>query len=176
MIEAALTAGGPPSLWLSYGYTLQALDRPAEAVAAYRRYVELMPAGPWVAVACGNQANCLTRLGDRADAEELYRRALALEPQRISHVSNYVRFLIDERRWTEALPLIDAALQIATTDADSIALWEDRAAILTEQQNGAAALASIEYAQWRGSDSVRTHFLRGRAWDFSAGWRKRDRR
>jgi tetratricopeptide (TPR) repeat protein len=163
MLEAALAAGGPASLWVSYGFTLQQLDRLADAVAAYRRYLELLPAGPWAGVACGNQAQCLTRLGDRASAEELYRRALALEPERISHASNYVRFLIDTRRLAEALPVIDAALEKATTDSDRIALLEDRAAILAEQENGAESLQSIDAAVARGADSVRTHYLRGRA-------------
>lgn len=163
MLEGALAAGGPASLWVSYGYTLQAMDRHADAVAAYRRYLELLPDGPWAAVACGNQANSLARLGDGAAADQLYRRALALEPERPRHAHNYVRFLIDAERWQEVLPVLDAALERATADADAIALLEDRALVLAEQERGAESLESIEAALARGSASVRTHYLHGRA-------------
>jgi tetratricopeptide (TPR) repeat protein len=162
MLEAALAAGGPAGLWVSYGFTLQQLDRHADAVAAYRRYLELMPDGPWAAVAYGNQANSLHRLGDAA-AEQGYRQALALEPERISHTINYVRFLIDQRRLPEALAAVDAVLDKAVTDADVIALLEDRTLILAEQHNGEEALESIEAALARGSNSVRTHYLHGRS-------------
>ena len=163
MLEGALAAGGPASLWVSYGYTLQAMDRHADAVAAYRRYLQLMPDGPLAAVACGNQANALARLGDRAAAEQLYRQALALEPERPSHARNYGRFLIDAQRWQEALAVLEAARERATTDAVRIALLEDRALVLAEQEKGAESLESIESALTRGSDSLRTHYLHGRA-------------
>jgi tetratricopeptide (TPR) repeat protein len=162
MLEGALAAKGPAALWISYGFTLQELDRHADAVAAYGRYLEALPAGPWAAVAHGNRANSLARLGELPAAEEAYRRALALEPQRISHASNYIRFLIDNRRLPEALTAIDAGLEKATENADLIALLEDRTAILAEQQNATEALESIEAALALGSDSVRTHYLRGR--------------
>ncbi|HTU16849.1 MAG TPA: hypothetical protein VMG10_02200 [Gemmataceae bacterium] len=163
MLEGALAAGGPASLWVSYGYTLQAMERHADAVAAYRRYLELMPDDPLAAVACGNQANALARLDDREAADHLYRRALALEPERLSHARNYVRFLIDAERWEETIAVLDAALERATVDADVIALLEDRALVLAEQEKGAESLQNIEAALARGSDSVRTHYLHGRA-------------
>jgi tetratricopeptide (TPR) repeat protein len=163
MLEAALAVGGPASLWVSYGYTLEAMDRHADAAAAYQRYLELMPDGPWAAVACGNQANSLARLGDLTAAEPLYRQALAREPERAHHARNYVRFLIDAERWEEVLPVLDAALEKATMDADCIALLEDRALVLAEQEKAAESLESIEAALARGSDSVRTHYLHGRA-------------
>jgi tetratricopeptide (TPR) repeat protein len=163
MLEGALAAGGPSALWVSYGYTLQAMDRHADAVAAYRRYLEQVPAGPWAAVACGNQANSLARLGDLAAADQLYRQALALEPERLSHARNYVRFLIDTQRMAEALPVLDAALERTTANADLIALLEDRALVLAEQGKAAESLESIEAAVARGSDSVRTHYVRGRS-------------
>jgi tetratricopeptide (TPR) repeat protein len=163
MLEGALAAGGPPSLWVSYGYTLQQLERHPEAVAAYRRYLEQTPAGPWAGVAYCNQANSLVRLGDPVAAEEFYQKAIALEPNRLSHVSNYLRFLIDTRKWPEALAVVDATLNRATADADLIGLLEHRALILAEQNNGAEALESIDAAVARGSDSSRTHYLRGRA-------------
>lgn len=162
MLEAALAAGGPAPLWMSYGFLLQQQGRHADAANAYRRFRELMPASPWFAVACGNEANALMRLGNHAEAEELYRRALDLEPERISHSLNYIRFLIDTRRLADALTAIDATLEWATEDADLIALLEDRAALLAEQANPAEALESIDAAVELGSDSVRTHFLRGR--------------
>lgn len=163
MLEGALAAGGSASLWVSYGYTLQVINRHADAIAAYRRYLELMPSGLWAAVACGNQANVLAQLGDRAAADPLFRQALALEPERLSHALNYVHFLIGERRCDEALAVVDAALERATADADCIALLEDRALIFAEQDKGAASLESIEAALARGSTSLRTHYLHGRA-------------
>ncbi|MGH7169590.1 MAG: tetratricopeptide repeat protein [Gemmataceae bacterium] len=163
MLEGALAVGGPASLWISYGYTLEAMERHADAIAAYRRYLELLPAGPGAAVACGNQANSLARLGDRPAAEQFYLQALALEPERLRHARNYVRFLIDAQRWEETLAVLNAALERATTDADLIALLEDRALVLAEQEKGAESLESIEAALARGSDSLRTHYLHGRA-------------
>ncbi len=140
MLEGALAAGGPPSLWVSYGYTLQQLERHPEAVAAYRHYLEQAPTGSWAGVACCNQANSLAQLGEPDAAEALYQQAIALEPDRLSHDSNYLRFLTDTRKWPQALAVVDAALDKATTDADLIALLEHRALILAEQNNGAEAL------------------------------------
>ena len=162
MLEAALAAGGPASLWFNYGFTLQQMERHADAVAAYIRYREMTPSGPWIAVACGNQANCLMQLGDLNAAGELYRHALTLEPERISHARNYIRFLIETRRFQEALPMIEVSLERATEEADLIALLEDRSAILAELGNPATALESIDAAVALGSDLLRTHFLRGR--------------
>jgi tetratricopeptide (TPR) repeat protein len=162
MLETALAAGAPAALWLSYGFTLQQQERHAEAANAYGRYRELMPSSPWTAVACGNEANSRTRLGQHDDAEKLYRRALELEPERLSHSHNFIRFLIDQRRLPEALSALDTALEGAAEDGDLIPLLEDRTAILAEQGNPSEALESIDAAVKRGSDSVRTHFLRGR--------------
>ena len=108
-------------------------------------------------------ANSLARLGDPTTAAALYQQAIALEPGRISHHINYVRFLIERQKWDEALAAVHAALPSATANADFIALLEDRAAILAAQDNGAEALASADEAVAHGSDSVRTHYLRGRA-------------
>jgi tetratricopeptide (TPR) repeat protein len=163
LLQGALAAGGPSSLWLSYGYALQQLGRHAEAVAAYRRYLEKEPEGPSAGVACCNQANSLVQLGDRAAADELYQRAIALEPNRLTHATNYALFLIGDKRWPEALSVVDAALAKVTADADAIPLLEHRALILAEQENGEEALASADAAVARGSDSGRTHFLRSRA-------------
>ena len=162
MLEAALAAGGPAALWMNYGFALQELNRHADAVAAYTRFRELTPSDPWVAVACGNQANSLMRLGEMDAAGELYRQALALEPERISHSRNFIRFLIETRHLREALPFIETTLERATEDADRIALLEDHTAILAELGNPTAALESIDAAVALGSDSSRTHFLRGR--------------
>jgi tetratricopeptide (TPR) repeat protein len=162
MLEAALAAGGPASLWMNYGFALQELNRHADAVAAYTRFRELSPSDPWVAVVCSNQANSLMRLGEMDAAGELYRQALVLEPERISHSRNFIRFLIETRRLQEALPLIETTLERATEDADLIALLEDHTAILAELENPTTALNSIDAALALGSDSTRTHFLRGR--------------
>jgi tetratricopeptide (TPR) repeat protein len=163
MLEGALAASAAPSLWVSQGFTLQQLGRHAEAVAAYRRYLEQDPAGPWAGVACCNQANSLARLGEEASADTLYRQAIALDPGRISHDLNYVRFLIDHRKWAEAQAVVEAALPKATTNSDLIVLLEDRAAVFAARDNGTEALAAADAALGRGSDSVRTHYLRGRA-------------
>jgi tetratricopeptide (TPR) repeat protein len=163
MLESALAATGAPALWVSQGYTLQQLDRHREAVAAYMHYLSLDPEGPWAGVACCNQANSLARLGEAASAEALYQKAIALEPGRISHHLNYTRFLLDRHRWAEAQAVVDAALPRATANSDLIALLEDRAAICAAQDKGADALMCIDAALARGSDSVRTHYLRGRA-------------
>ncbi len=163
MLEAALDAGGPASLWVSYGYTLQQMDRHPEAVAAYRRYLEREPSGPWAGVACCNQANSLIRMGDPTAADALYQQAIALEPGRVSHAVNYIRLLIDKQKWDEALAVIDTALTRAEVSTDIIALREDRAAVLVAQERGAEALANAEEALALGSDSVSAHYFRGRA-------------
>ncbi|HWG43434.1 MAG TPA: tetratricopeptide repeat protein [Gemmataceae bacterium] len=170
MLEGALAAGGPPALWVSYAYALQQLERHADAVAAYRRYLEQAPTGAWAGVACCNQANSVARLGDSATAEQLYQQAIALEPNRFSHVSNYLRFLIDMHKWPEALAVIDTTFDKATAEADLIGLLEHRALILTEQNNGVEALESIDAAVARGADSLRTHYLRGRALALVGRW------
>jgi Tfp pilus assembly protein PilF len=163
LLEGALAAGGPVSLWVRYGYALQQLGRHQDAVAAYRRYLQEDPNGSAVSVACGNLANSLALLGEHDAAEELYRRAMTLEPNNLTHDTNYTRFLCDRGRWEEALVVIKAGLGKTTEPAQLIPLLEDQAFIYAEHQHGAEALASAEAALARGSQSVRAHFLRGRA-------------
>jgi tetratricopeptide (TPR) repeat protein len=163
LLEGALAAGAPASVLISYGCTLQATEDHRGAVAAYERYLGQEPSGPWAAVVCCYQANSLAALGDADLAEALYRRAIALEPTRAPHYLNFVGLLVDQNRWDEALAFIEAGLEHATKPAHRIRLLEDQAFAHAEQERGEEALRSADAAVGLGSDSVRTHYLRGRA-------------
>jgi tetratricopeptide (TPR) repeat protein len=62
-----------------------------------------------------------------------------------------------------AAEMLDGALAGQTGTPDRVWLLEEQAFLWAECQRGAEALRSVEAAAALGSDSVRSHYLRGRA-------------
>lgn len=163
MLQRAIECGGPISLLVSLGFSYQTTASHAEAIAAYKRYLEVNPAGPHAGAAMCNQANSLAALGQDQDAERLYEQAMAHQPNGVTHYLNYIRFLIDRKRLSEALPVVDKVLQLDPPTEYAIRVLEDKALIFAEGNDGETALASADAALRLGSESIRSHYLRGRA-------------
>jgi tetratricopeptide (TPR) repeat protein len=62
-----------------------------------------------------------------------------------------------------AAEMLGGALTRHTRAADQIALLEEQSFLWAECERGEAALRSAEAAEALGSNSIRTHYLRGRA-------------
>jgi tetratricopeptide (TPR) repeat protein len=62
-----------------------------------------------------------------------------------------------------AAEMLEGAILVSTNQADRIQLFEERAFVCAESIRGEEALASADAALALGSNSVRTHYLRGRA-------------
>lgn len=163
VIEAAIEHVVNPDLLISYAYTLQALERHADAVEVYREYLLTAPEGEFAGIALCNMANSTVKLDDPVGAEVLYRRAIEREPGRATHYSNYVRLLLNEKRFDAATPLIEKGLSLAPDAALAAKFLEDKAVVLAEQKRGGESLEAVEAAMRRGAAGVRAHYLRGRA-------------
>jgi Flp pilus assembly protein TadD len=62
-----------------------------------------------------------------------------------------------------AAEMLDGALARFSTSGDRIGLLEEQSFLWAECQRGEAALRSADAAVQLGSNSIRTHYLRGRA-------------
>jgi tetratricopeptide (TPR) repeat protein len=92
------------------GYALAALDRDEEALAAYRKAVELDPRLPEAYV---NLGNGLARHDDLAGAEKNYQRALGLDSNNPAILNNLGHVLARQQRYAEAVTAYEGALRLA---------------------------------------------------------------
>jgi tetratricopeptide (TPR) repeat protein len=165
--EAGVRHADDPDLSIAYGYRLQEAGRHREAVDAYQSLLARHPQSQAAAAALANMANALKALGDVPQAELTYRKAMAADPHGVVYLLNYVRFLLDQKRWPEALALADRGLALCAESPDAtqpaIRLHEDRAIALCELGRGPDALRSADAALALGSETIRSHYLRGRA-------------
>jgi tetratricopeptide (TPR) repeat protein len=73
------------------------------------------------------------------------------------------RFLSALRFNRSAAEMLDGALARATSAADRVRLYEEQSFLWAECERGKEALRSADAAAALGSESIRTHYLRGRA-------------
>jgi tetratricopeptide (TPR) repeat protein len=88
-------------LLVSRGYTLQSLNRHADAVDTYRKYLRDEPHGLSADVALCNMANSLRELKDDANAERAYLEAIERNSTRATHYANFFRLLHTQERYTK---------------------------------------------------------------------------
>ncbi|MGE3804660.1 MAG: tetratricopeptide repeat protein [Gemmataceae bacterium] len=164
MFQDALAAGAPIDLAVNLGNELYTQKRYVDAAVAQQKYLDAEPDGAHAALAEYNLANAYFRLNDHEGAEKLYRSALAREPQRKAF-SYMLAYLLDSLgRQDEALAVLDEALQTPNPDDRFTArLYEERAFIHAERQDGQNSLLDVTRAMGFGIDTVEVHYLRGRA-------------
>ncbi|HET6249965.1 MAG TPA: tetratricopeptide repeat protein [Tepidisphaeraceae bacterium] len=163
VIEAAIARVDDPELMISLGYTLQSLDRHAQAIDAYQAYVTRLPKGESAGIALCNMANSYRAMKDDATAEAFYRRAIEKDPGFPSHYANYGRLLYEQKRYDEAHPVIDKGWACSREPAMVQRLLLDKALLFAEQMRGAESLQCVDAAIEQGADGVRAYYLRGRA-------------
>src|SRR4029077_11777903 len=95
----------------------QALDQPAEVVAACERALKHMPGDAGL---CYSLGVGLRRLGKPAEAEESFRRALSLNPADGASLGGLAGVLEAQGHLAEARTAYEQALQQDPADADSL--------------------------------------------------------
>lgn len=163
LVEAAISHRVNQGLLFAKAITFQDLGQHKEAIETYQLYLSGNAAPSDMSFALCNMANSLREFGDDARAESLYHQAIAADPSAATHYVNYGRLLYEQKRWPEAIAIIDKGLAQSSTVAVRIRLLEERALNFAEQNQGKPALASILEAIASGSDSIRTRYLHGRA-------------
>jgi protein O-GlcNAc transferase len=114
----------------------------AEALQIYDRLFAAMPqAGAEI---WNNRGICQQRLGDRAGAEQSFRRALSLQPNSPEIHANLGFLLYDERRYDAAGPLLKKAHAL-----------DPRRALVAAQ----AFDVDLQFADWREFDHRREEIL-----------------
>jgi tetratricopeptide (TPR) repeat protein len=139
--------------WLAFGNLLRAAERHLEAATAYSRALALR--ANWTA-ALSNLASTRLSLGATAEAEELARRAIELEPENPDLMVNLGAILQSQKRYGEAIDLYRQALA-----------REDRlpkahmslAMALQANGDGAAAIAAAGRASELQPDSAESQAL-----------------
>ena len=114
----------------------------AAALETYDRLVAMIPqAGPEI---WNNRGICQQRLGDRAAAEQSFRRALALEPESAEINANLGLLLCEGRRYDAAAPLLRRAHAL-----------DPRRALVAAQ----ALDVDLQFAEWRDFEQRRDAVL-----------------
>ena len=140
-------APADPDIWFAFGNLLRAEKRDLEA-AAYGHALELKP--DW-ASALSNLAGARLGLGAASEAEELSRRAVALEPANMELVINLGTILQAGERYEEAIACYRQALE---SDDGLVQAHINLAAALQASGKGQAALAEAERAVALAPESV----------------------
>jgi serine/threonine-protein kinase len=112
-----------PGDWISQnelGVFYRSQQRYAEAEQAYRKVISLSPDNH---LGYRNLGVALSSLGRNREAEEYLRKALALQPQ-ASVYNNLGAILMFEKRYVEAVPIMEKASELAPTELPtSFRLW-----------------------------------------------------
>jgi len=102
--------------WMNYGLTQMAQGRYAEAKQLFERAATYAPNYATLEVNLGIVSG---RLGEMVAAEKYFKRALELRPAEPNGLSFYARWLVEQGRVSEAIPLLVRAVAVspAVTDA-----------------------------------------------------------
>jgi predicted TPR repeat methyltransferase len=125
---------------LSYAVVLQALNRPAEALASYDKALAINPRNPG---ALYNRGNALRDLNRTGEAVANYDRAIAIKPDFPEAYNNRGNALRDLNRTAEALASFDKALAIKPDHAEAL---YNRGNALRDLNRADEAIASYDRA------------------------------
>ena len=128
--ERALANGEQPLVRLALGCALYDLGRHRQAIEVYDILLERVPDSEWTAIALANQANSLVALGEFAQAEIGFQKAISREPMEPNHYYNYALCLSAQERWDRALHVIDEGLRLAESRHRDATLLAEKARIL----------------------------------------------
>jgi tetratricopeptide (TPR) repeat protein len=131
--ERALANGEEPLVRIALGCALYDLGRHRQAIEVYDILLERVPDSEWTAIALANQANSLVALGEYAQAEAGFQKAILREPTEPNHYYNYALCLSTQKRYDRALHVIDEGLRKAESRHRSAALVAERARIVEER-------------------------------------------
>ena len=106
--------GDPARELLRTAVALEDSGKVTEAAKAYREIVATHPSS---AVAWTNLGNAESRLGNRAAAEEAFRRALAIDERSPDALNNLAWLLYEDKRFEEAESLARRAVSLPAPDA-----------------------------------------------------------
>jgi tetratricopeptide (TPR) repeat protein len=163
MLRHAATASAAPWLLVSAGFSLQQLERHAEAVEVYREFLALAPGDDHAGAAWGNLANALSALDRDAEAEAAFANATALEPTSATYAYNHHLHLRKLQRWADAIAVLERGLPAVTEPATRVTFLRALSYAHAEREDGAAALATAEQALSIDAHSIGARYLRGRA-------------
>jgi len=130
-----------PQTFLEKGDVLLSIGAPDSALVAFDEALRLD--GDFVPALRG-KAVCFTRLGNGPAALEAYRKILHVDRKDAMASRAASALLIADRRWREALEVVDDALRVRPNDA---AFQELRGDVLTNLGRRAEALQAYETAQ-----------------------------
>lgn len=138
-VAPALAGGSGESL--RAGVTLEEAGKFAEAATHYRALLQKQPDS---AVVWTNLGNAEMQLQRRPEAEEAFRRALALDPQSRDAMNNLAWLLLEEKRLDEAEALARKAS--AQPGPDSYLVLDTLARVLAARGACGEALSTFEQA------------------------------
>ncbi|NJL58348.1 MAG: tetratricopeptide repeat protein [Desulfobacteraceae bacterium] len=99
----------PPEYYSRMGMTLQAEGRFDEAVAAFRKALEMKPD---MADACGNMGNVYLAQGKVEEAIDCYRKVLTVKPDSFEAYNNMGNCYLRLNRYEEAMSAFQKAIEI----------------------------------------------------------------
>jgi tetratricopeptide (TPR) repeat protein len=105
--KANEAAPGDTQTAISYAQTLLRLDRPADAVAVLERVLD-KSRGPGIYLMYGE---ALSKSGRYAEAEELYRSLLRMEPDNRAAALGLLQLYERSRQWDKAIPVVEEFVQ-----------------------------------------------------------------
>jgi tetratricopeptide (TPR) repeat protein len=137
--EQALANGEAPLVRIALGCALYDLGRHRQAIEVYDILLERVPDSEWTGIALANQANSLVALGEYAQAEVGFQKAIQREPSEPNHYYNYALSLSAQGRADRALHIIDEGLRRADSRHRDAALLAEKARILEERARAEGA-------------------------------------
>lgn len=116
--------------WMNYGLTKMSHGDYAQAKDAFERASKLVPTYSILEV---NRGILASAMGDPKEAEEHFRRSLNLIPRSGESSFFYARFLVDQGRAAEAIPLLQQAAKMDFGDPRARHLLMELAAARDQQ-------------------------------------------
>lgn len=150
-----------PFVSIALACALQDLGEHADAIRSYDSVIGESDNAEALAIAHANRGNARAALGDLESATEDYEEAIRREPERVTHYLNYARLYVRQKRWEDALGLVERGLRFVPGE-DSIPLLLEKARSSNEQEKAEVGLEAADQVLSLMRDEPRA--LYQRAW------------